>query len=55
MRPWVLRRCQLEAAAKMARPFGLGNAKRLSAMHVIPDRSAPDNLPIGEMVCEPEI
>jgi hypothetical protein len=36
----------------MARPFGLGNAKRLSAMHVIPDRSAPDNLPIGEMVCE---
>jgi hypothetical protein len=42
-----------EAAAKTARPFfGLGNAKRLSAMHVIPDRSAPDNLPIGEMVCE---
>ena len=36
----------------MARPFELGNAKRLSAMHVIPNRSAPDNLPIGEMVCE---
>jgi chaperone required for assembly of F1-ATPase len=36
----------------MARPFGLSNAKRLSAMHVILNRSAPDNLPIGEMVCE---
>ena len=42
----------MEAAAKMARSFGLGNAKRLSAMHVITDRSTLDNLPIGEMVCD---
>jgi hypothetical protein len=36
----------------MARPFGLSNAQKLPAMHVIIDCSAQDNLPIGEMVCD---